>query len=204
MIGHLLLYLLVNDLRDFSDSDLYDVLEVLLGLPGDCEDLREAVLDQLEEGVLDRQVIAAWPEEFCHLLPAQMAGYTEALESFRQLLEATPDPGDGEEGHRLARFRLCLDMLDEDSDWKQRSLAARGLGVLEEELFALRDDYVRQPVVLQECSAASVVAHQQLLQGFEIWQQAIRLTHEAQLDEAYDRALDACRLFRAVEVWSRN
>lgn len=204
----LLLFLLVSDLRDYSDNDLYELLEILLGFPllepdEAVEELREAVLDQLEAEALDREVIAAWPEEFAELLPEQMSGYADSKQSFEQLLEETPDEGEDEENDRLAALRLCLDLLEEGSDWKQRSQAARRLGALEEELCGLRDAYLSRPVVLEECSPASVVAHRQLLEGFESWQRAFRSTHEGQLDQAFDYGLEASRRMRAVVEWSR-
>ncbi len=208
-MSELLLFLLVSDLRDYSDNDLYELLEILLGFPlpepdALVEELREAVLDQLEADALDRETMAAWPEEFEQLLPPPMSGYAESKQSFEQLLEETPEDGEDEENDRLAALRLCLDLLDEGSDWKQRAQAARRLGALEEQLCGLRDDYMSRPVILEECSPASVVAHRQLLEGFETWQRAFRSTHEGQLDAAFDHGLQASRRMRAVSDWSRR
>ena len=209
MISQLLLYLLISDLRDFSDNDLHEALELLLGCPVESlspalEELREAILDQLRGDHLDRAVIASWPEDYCELLPEQMMGYLETKDDFCQLFEETPAEAEEEENDRMSRFRLCLDLLDEGSDWKQRSLAARTLGALEEELFQLRDGAVSPALTMAECTPTSVVSHRHLLEGFEMWQQAFRLTHSGQLDEASEEASEACRLFRAVQIWTQK
>ena len=208
-MSELLLFMLIADLRDYSDNDLHEVLELLLGFPlpepdARVDELREAILDQLQAGQLDRDVIATWPEEFEDLLPAQMSGYLESKEDFWQLWEETPEDAEDQENDRLAALRFCLDLLDEGSDWKHRAQAARRLGALEEELFVLRDAYTSRPISLEECSPASVVAHRQLLEGFEIWQRALRSTHSGQLDEAFDHGLQASRLLRAVASWSHQ
>lgn len=209
MIGTLLLYLLVSDVRDYSDNELYELLELMLSLPenpdsADLAELKEDILDQLEEGQLDRPYIATWPEAYWQLLPESMHDYPKAAQQFSELLKATPEETEENESDRLARFQTCLDMLDEGSDWKARSSAARGLGLLEEELFELRDQYMSQPFQIEQCSPTSVVAHRQLLEGFESWQRAFGLTHQGDLDGAFAQALFACKIFRAVESWSRT
>jgi len=65
-------------------------------------------------------------------------------------------------------------------------------------LFRLRDDYASRALTVAQCSPTSVVCHCQLLEGFEMWQQAFRLTHAGDLDAAFDQALEASRLLRAV------
>lgn len=205
MIGELLLYLMVTDLREVGDEELRDYLEVMLGLLAETDDspeLRERTLDQLEAGAPDREAIAAWPDEYLELLPTTMAGYDEALERFDQLLEEVFE-GEQEATDRLARFRHCLELLQGTDEWQPRAEAARGIGALEEELFQCRDDYVAIPISLDQCSPASVVAHRYLLEGFETWQDAFRLAHSGELDEALDTAIEGTCVFRAVEQWSQ-
>lgn len=209
MIGELLLHLMVRDLREFSDQEIRDYLELVAGLPPDEErprqsELQEQALDQLEANVPDRETVATWPETFEELLPPAMQGYGSAVDEFEQLLERLFDEEDLEETERVERFRACLELLDEPGDWQERSEAARGMGTLEEELFQARDDYLKRPVALNECSPASVVAHQQLLDGFEIWQGAFRQAHGNELDEALESAVEGTYIFRAVECWSRK
>ena len=211
MTSEMLLYLMVTDLREFTDDELRDYLELLLGQP-DTEpaealhELRELILDQLEADTLDREKIADWPEEFAEqLLPESMQGYPLAVDRFEELVEGALERLDGEEEEvaRLLRFHSCLELLHASTAWRDRSEAARGLATLEEEVLAFRDAYLTAPVKMEECSPASVVAHRQLLEAFEVWQEAFRLVHQGKLEDALDAAGEATGLFIAVESWAQ-
>lgn len=196
MTGEMLLYLMVADLREFTDEEPVQALH----------ELRERILDQLEVEVPDREAVADWPEEFAEeLLPPTMQGYPLALERFDELVDESLEKLDSEEEEvaRLLRFHSCLELLHGSTAWQDRSEAARGLATLEEEVLALRDTYLQIPMKIEECSPASVVAHRQLLEAFEVWQEAFRLVHQGELEEALDAAGEATGIFLAVESWAR-
>lgn len=204
MIGELLLYLMVTDLRELGDEDLRDFLELVVGYPPapELEELQERALDQLEADVPARDELAAWPDEYPELLPPAMSGYPEAVEQFDAVLESVYEEEDVEDCERVVRFRTCLELLLDDSAWQQRAEAARGLGTLEEEMFQFRNGYAGRPMTLEECTPASVVAHRSLLEGFEVWQEAFRLAHRDDLEEALQVAVEGTCILRAVERWS--
>ncbi len=208
MLGQLLLYLMVTDLREASDDDLRTFLEVLLrscsqqtSVGG--QELQEEVLDQLAIDSPDRDAIAGWPDDFAELLPPAMGRYPEALDLFEGLLEELPEAGTGDTD-RLARFRSCLDLVALSQGWEERSEAARGLATLEEELFALRDQYVVRPMTMRECSPASVVGHRYLLEALDTWQEAFRLTHRGKLEEAWSCAGEADHILRGLVTWAER
>ena len=203
MIGELLLYLLVTDLRGLSDDDIREFLYLLVGCTkAPLHELQEEAVLQLQADTVDRDRIAEFPYEHPDLLPESMDGFEEALERFESLLEEALADDEVEDNGRVERFRVCLEMLADDSDWQQRSEAARGVGTLEEELFCYRDGYLAEPLRVEECSARSVVAHNNLLEAFDAWQDAFRRAHRGELDEALESAVEATGLFVAVERWA--
>lgn len=128
-----------------------------------------------------------------------------ALERFDELVNESLEKLDSEEEEvaRLLRFHSCLELLHGSTAWQDRSEAARGLATLEEEVLSLRDAYLQAQMKIEECSPASVVAHRQLLEAFEVWQEAFRLVHQGELEEALDAAGEATGIFLAVESWAR-
>lgn len=203
MVGEVLLYLMVTDLRELGDDDIREVLELLVGCTDELLPVQEEALEQLQAEALDRDLIQELPDEYAESLPERMEGYEEALQEFDEVLEEALEDESLEDNDRVERFRACLELLDEESDWQQRSEAARGVGTLEEELFLLRSDYLSQPLRLEDCCPDSVIAHRMLLEGFECWQEAIRLMHQGELEEALETAVEACGLFLAVERWAQ-
>ena len=203
MIGELLLYLLVTDLRELGDEDIRDVLELLVGVPNEpLLEIQERALDQLQADVLDRDEIEAYPEGYSQLLPASMAGFAEAQDRFDEVLEELFEDESIEENQRVERFRHCLELMMETGDWKARSEAARGIGALEEELFQLRHSYLATPLRIDQCSVSSVVAHLALLEAFEAWTDAFREAHSGELEEALETAVEGTCVFHAVEQWA--
>ncbi len=204
MLGELLLYLMVFDVEEFADNDLREFLEALLQQPfegGAALELREEIVAQLEDEVLDRELIAGWPEEYLELLPEMMVDYPRALEQFDEILEEVTE--EEAESARLIRFRKCLSLLSPSSGWEERAEAARGLGSLEDEMYVFRDDYVAKPLTLAEISLSSLIAHRNLFEAVEEWREAFRLTHQGKLEEAMETALEGSRLMRAIEQWGR-
>lgn len=191
---------MVTDLRELADDDIRDYLELMAGQPIEpLLDVQEQALEHLRGDTIDRKRVAALVEEYIDLLPSQMNDYQDWLDRSDELLEEVFEDDAIEDNERVVRFRNCLEMLGEESDWQERSEAARGLATLEEELFAFRDDYQQRPLVLDECNARSVVVHQLLLEGFETWQEAFRQAHRGELEEALETAVEATCLFEVVE-----
>lgn len=204
MIGDLLLYLLVTDLRELSDEDLRDYLELLVGCPHEpLLDVQEAALEHLQSEAMDRDEIEGLAEDYSEHLPSSFADYHKTQEEFDEILEEFYENEEIEESDKVERFRLCLELLDESTDWQERSRAARGMGVLEEELFQSRNQYRAQPFHSSQCSPVSVVAHRNLLDGFEIWLDAFRLAHKGELDEALETAVEGTCVLYAVERWAQ-
>ena len=205
MIGTLLLYILVRDLRELGDEDLRELLEVMLGEPEiQGSELEQTLGSLLEQEELDREAVKELPLEFTDFLPESMENYEEALDSFDQIFEQMLEKEELEENHRVERFRYCLDLLQDDEGWESSSEAARGIGTLEEELYSHRDAYEEQPLKMEECSSHSVVGHLNLQEGFETWREAFRLAHGGELDEALEAAVEATCLFAAVEEWAQQ
>lgn len=205
MIGTLLLYTLVSDLRELGDEDLRELLEVILGEPEiQGTELEQAVGTLLEEEDLDREAVKELPLEFAEFLPQSMEAYEDALDAFDRILEQMLENEELEENHRVELFRYCLELLHDDEGWESSSEAARGIGTLEEELYSHRDAYEEQPLQLEECSSHSVVGHLHLREGFETWREAFRLAHSGELEEALEAAVEATCLFAAVEEWARQ
>lgn len=206
MIGELLLYIMTTELRELSDEELCDVLELLVGCPqesqGELEELQSRALDLLEAGVPDRDQMKLLADDFCELLPPGVSGFVEEMERFDELLAEVLEDEQMEDAEPLGRLHHCLELLSDDSDWQARSEAARGLGTLEEEMFQAEEGYRLLPFTLDQCAAHSLVAHRNLLEGFETWREAFRFAHQGELEEALDSAYDGTCLLRAVELWS--
>lgn len=203
MIGELLCYLLVTDLRELTDEDIREVLELLVGIPKEpLLEVQERALDQLLADVLDRDEIEGYPEDYSQLLPETMSGYAEAQEQFDEILEELFEDESVEDNPRIERFRCCLELMMDTGDWKARSEAARGIGALEEELFQLRHHYLGTPLRIDQLSASSVVGHLALLEAFETWTDAFREAHHGELDAALETAVEGTCVFHAVEQWA--
>lgn len=206
-MGELLLYLALVDLCEFSDDELRDYLELMLGSlmarerTAATEALQEELFCQLEASAPDRKTISVWYQEYPDLLPDSVADLPDRLEEFDTFLEALFEDERLEEDPRLDRFRDCLELLADDAGWQQRSQAARGLAGLEEELGVHRRAYLAVPKTMQGCTTAALIAHMNLMEGFEMWQTAFRKVHKGKLEEALDSAFEGTCLFHATELW---
>ena len=110
-MSEILLYLALVDLREYSDGELRDYLELLLGslmascgelesvqrplLTGQARDsalqLREQICLQLEAEAPDRGELSAWVEDYPELLPEAVSDLTDRLEEFDAFLQVLFD-----------------------------------------------------------------------------------------------------------------
>jgi hypothetical protein len=200
-IGDSLLFIMVSDLQGVSDRELRELLKVLARSPSGSG-LQGRASEQLRTTVLDREEIEAFPDDYPELLPKSMAGYQAARNRFEGLLESLFRDDSVQENQKFDRFRTCLERLMSSSEPGEQAEASLGVTTLQKELFSARDQYTAKPLRLEDCTPASVVAHRNLLEGFDIWLAAFELAHRNEYEEALETALEGACIFFAVDRWA--
>lgn len=204
-MGDLLLYLLLCDLREQNDGELLEYLEAMLAAPNPGSEEAFELLDEVEVMLRngpDRESIARWPLKYPELLPPSMAEFPEAVEFFEDILKRVPE--EKVENPRLSRFERCLALLEAAQGWEARSEAARTLGSLEEELEQYKTQHAGQIPRGVEVSPLSVQAYRAAARSIDLWQEAFLATHLGEFDRAFDKALEASRVIRALQRWNEE
>lgn len=205
MIGELLLEIMISDLREMSEEELRAKLKRLAGgLSGAAPALERRISRQLKSTVLDLEEIETFPDDYPELLPESMQGYKTARDRFEALVEDFFTDDAVHDNEKFERFRSCIERLTETTEPADLAEASLGIELLKKELVLAREQYVARPLDPADCTPSSVLAHRNLLEGFDIWLNAFEMAHRNEYHEALETALEGACIFFAVDRWANT